>query len=229
MQTKPRTWRYALSSQIMLAILTVFMFAAAALIVATPALVGGPASGFDYTIPIFAGVIACFGVFAFFGLLAVVRTRVSLDATTLSATVPGDHVAFLIPTFRAVRLPIAEIRSVERREEIFKQFWTTNLRDSLSVVTKAGERIGLVSATVGTIQFPLDEMADAIARAAGVEVTDDGTVRTKAPGLYGEASSSWTETPLDEKSANAARDRVLLGMQIAAGLILLGVVLRACT
>jgi hypothetical protein len=143
--------------------------------------------------------------------------------------VPDGHNALLVPRFRTLRLPLGEIRSVERREEISKSLGLSTLRESLSIVTATGERIGLFSNTNGAISaLPLDAIAGAIASAAGIAVTDDGTVMAKAQGLYGAASSSWSERPLDAGSAIKARQVAVRTLQILVGLMTLGFVLRAC-
>ncbi len=58
---------------------------------------------------------------------------------------------------------------------------------------------------------------------------DVGTVWTKAPGLYGEASSSWSEQRLDDTSAFKVRRVAVRTVQLAGALIFLVVVVRACS
>jgi hypothetical protein len=104
------------------------------------------------------------------------------------------------------------------------------MRDALSIVTTGGERIGLFSNTFGSSDtLPLDDVAEALAAAADVPITDDGTVLGHGSGLYGAASSTWSETSLDAASARRARNSVVLTVQITTGLLLLGVLLRACS
>jgi hypothetical protein len=181
-------------------------------------------------IAIFGGVVVTgFGVFATFALVAISRTRLTLQAALLDATVVEGHNILLVPSFRSFRLPLSDIRSVERRSEIFRTFGVTTTRDAVSIVTTGGERIGLFSNTLGSVDtLPIDEVANAIAEAAGVSVTDDGTVRTKGSGLYGAASSYWTEQPLDAATASKARRNAIVAAQIGTALLLLTFVLRAC-
>jgi hypothetical protein len=174
-------------------------------------------------------VMMGFALFASFGLIAVVRIRLTLDSGMLDATVVDGHNWLLVPHFRSVRLKLTDVRSVERRCEIFRQLGLNSMRDALSVVTAGGERIGLFSNTLGSSEtLPLDEVAEAIAAAAGVPVTDDGTVRARGPGLYGAASSTWTEQPLDTASASKARRAVIVAAQISGTVLLLIFALRAC-
>jgi hypothetical protein len=231
MQTNARTWGYGLGNQILLGVLAAFMAGVAVFLIFLPGMAGAPGdAGINWMIYATAAVMFGFALFVSFALVSLVRTRIRLDASFLDATVPGPHNRLLVPSFRTIHLPVAEIRSVERRQEVTRGLISSTLRESLSVVTAAGERVGLFSNTLGpSMQLPLGEIAGAIAGAAGVGVTDDGTVLTKAPALYGQASSDWTERPLDAASANKARRRALLTLQVCGALVLLTIALRACT
>jgi hypothetical protein len=229
MHSENRTWRYGLAARIVLGAVAVFMFGVAAFLISIPLTFGAGDQTGDWIIGVTALVTVGFALFVTFGLVAVLRTRISLDGASLDAMLPNGHNLLLVPRFRTIRLPVTEIRSVERREEISKSFGLSTLRESLSVVTTEGERIGLFSNTNGAlITLPLGVIADAIASAAGISVTDDGTVMTKAQGLYGAASSTWTERPLDPASAVKARQVAMRTLQILVGLMTLGFVLRAC-
>ena len=206
------------------------MFGVAALLFAIPGMSGQRDGSGDWIVYSCAVIVVGFAVFVTFGFVAVVRTRIALTATVLEGTVPDGHNLLLVPAFRTLRVPIAQIRVVERRREIVRVLGLSNLRESLSIVTGDGTRIGLFSNTSGpSSQLPLGEIADAIAAAAGVEVTDGGTVRTKAPGLYGTASSIWNEPKLDDAAAAAATKTALRSIQLASILVLLVIALRACT
>ena len=234
MQMDSRTWGYGVGARIVLGFLAAFMFGVAALLFSVPALAGETdhsGDGFVYGTGV---IMAGFGLFLTFGLIAIARTRIALEdgiaGTLLDATVPNGHSWLLVPRLRTIRLPVAEIRSVERRQEVTRSFGLSSLRDALSVVTATGERIGLFStASTALIRLPLDEIAGAIAAAAGVAVADDGTVLTKASGLYGEASSSWTERPLDAPAAGKARRAAYLTLQIIVALMSITFIVRACS
>jgi hypothetical protein len=147
----------------------------------------------------------------------------------LDATIPTGHDRLLVPHFRTIRVPVGAIRSVERRREIVRLLGFSSIEDALSVVTAGGERIGLFSSSeMAAVHLPVDEVAGAIAVAAGIVVTDGGTVLTRSDDLYGAASSSWTETPLDAVAARKARLAALRTFQIMFGLMTLTFVLRAC-
>ncbi|HEY3674569.1 MAG TPA: hypothetical protein VGK84_01125 [Candidatus Tumulicola sp.] len=204
------------------------MFGFAGMLLWLPFTLGGDRSG-DWVVDGTAVIMIGFGVFATFGLIAALKTPVTLSATTFEAMVVAGHDALLIPHFRRVRLPLSDVAAVERRCEIFRTLGFYSMREALSVMTKEGERIGVCSDTMGSAStLPLDQMADAIAVAAGIDVTDDGTVRTGASGLYGAASSTWTEAPLDAVRASKARRAAIITVQMCAAVLLLTLALRAC-
>lgn len=222
-----RTWRFDLTTRIALVFLAAFMFAMAAILFSLPFVYGGGRSG-DWTIALTGIVMTGFAIFATFGSIAATRTRVTLGATTLEATVVAGHNWCLAPQFREILLPLSEIHSVERRCEIFRTLGFLTMREALSVVTTRGQRVGLFSDTLGNAgTLPLDEVANAIAAAAGTPVRDDGTVRTKGSGLYGAASSSWGERPLDEVRARKGRRAAIATAQICSAILLLTLLLRA--
>jgi hypothetical protein len=234
MHSEDRTWTYGPASRIAVAFFVVLIFGVAALFFALPVILGGVDRSGLWFVEGTGVVIAGFGVFMAFGLIVFVRTRLSLvtglGGMSLEATVPDGHNRLLVPRFRTIRLPVREIGSVERRVEVFRTFGLTSMRESLSIVTAGGERIGLFSNANGSLnRLPLGEIAATIAAAAGVAVTDDGTVLTKARGLYGEASSTWNERPLDAASATKARRAAMRTLQILVALMTLGFILRACT
>jgi hypothetical protein len=215
----PRTWRVALVTRIAFGFLAAFLLGIAGLMFALPIMYGGKDDLADALI-IASGLVQLgFGVFATFALAAVVQTHVTLDEKTLEATVIEGHNWFLVPRFRSFRLSLRAVRSVERRSEIKRMLGMSTVREALSIVTTGGTRIGLFSDTLGS--------ADTLPTAAGIAVTDDGTVLTKGSGLYGAASSSWTERPLDAATASKARRAAIVTAQICSALILLTFVIRA--
>jgi hypothetical protein len=221
-----RTWRFSLSTRIALGVLAFFMFGFAAVLFGLPFSVGGDRSG-DWVVIATGVVITWFGLFAVFALIAALKTRVMLNGPTFEATIVSGHDVFLIPRFRTVRLSVSDIRAVERRREIFRTLGFYSMRDALSIVTTEGERIGLCSDTIGTAStLPIDDVAHAIATAAETTVTDDGTVRTGGSGLYGAASSSWVEHPLDHARASKMQRVAVLTMQVCTVLLLLTLLLR---
>jgi hypothetical protein len=230
MQSVTRTWTYGLGVRIFIGCVVAIMFAFAAFLISIPFLVPGNLTGVAWLLDVCGLAVAGFGCFMLFGLIAFSRTQISLSATGLDATVTTGHTRLLVPRFRTIVLPVAEIRSVERRDEITRMLGLSTQRESLSIVTAAGERIGLFSNTTMAVnKLPLAEIASAIAAAAEVPVTDDGTVLVRGAGLYGDASSSWTETPLDPARAAKAKNTAALTLQILVGAMLLIAVLRACT
>jgi hypothetical protein len=229
--TTDRSWGYGAVTLVVIGAAALFIFATATLFFAIGVIVPGGAgdAGTMWFLRACGAFIAGMGVFMCFGLVAMARTRIRLTGTLLDATVPDHHNVFLVPHFRTIRLDVRTLRSVERREEIVRWAGFPTMRGSLSVVTADGERIGLITAPYGTgATLPLDDIGAGIAAAAGTAVTDDGTVMSKAPGLYGAASSSWTETPLDPARAAKAKRGVVMTMQIVFMLFMLTTLLRTC-
>ncbi len=230
MQTEARTWRYDRFTCVLIAVAAAFLAGIALLIIALPWVLAGDGDpGPGWTLDLCGSAIFGIASFMLFGVIAMLRTRIRLAGTVLDATVADGHNALLVPHFRTIALDVATLRSVEKRQEIVRSFWLSNLRESISIVTASGERIGLVSATYGvSVQFPVEDAAAAIAAAAHLPLTDDGTVRSTASGLYGAASSAWTERPMDPEAASKARRTALLTTQIIFGLFVLTTLLRAC-
>ncbi len=227
--SQERTWRYGIASRIISGVVAAFLFSIAAFFFSFQFFVSNADRGGVWVFDIVGVILMALALFMGFALLAVVLTEIRLTGTTLVATVPFGHNRLLVPHFRTVTLQLASIRSVERRVEVYRTLGLSNMRESLSVVTASGERVGLFSNTKGsTSQLPLADIADGIACAVGITVTDDGTVRVKAPALYGAASSSWSERSLDASSASKATQAATLTVQILAALMLLGIGLRAC-
>lgn len=232
-QSVNRTWRYGLTARVVVGVLVAIIFGLAAFIGSFVFAAGSDAVA-AWILAVTAVVTVAFGLFMTFGLIAYVRTRISLatDAggTFLEGVVVAGHSRLLVPRFRAIQLPAGEIRAVERRSEIVRLLGFSTPEEALSIVTAGGERIGLFSTSeMSSIQLPLDEIAAAIAAAAGIAVIDAGTVvTTTSDDLYGAASSSWTESPLDAAGARKARTAALRTFQIIFGLMALTFILRAC-
>jgi hypothetical protein len=229
MMRNASAWRVNLGTRVIIAVLAALMYGFAILVFCIPLLAEVHDHSGDWITDLLGIALLGFAFFATFALVAVVRTRVGIDAAGLEATVIAGHGWLLVPRFRHVRVPLAEIHSVERRQELFRTLGFPTMREALSVVTAGGEQIGLFSDTLGSAStLPLDEIASAIAVAAGVPVTDDGIVRTRGSGLYGAASSSWTERPLDAESATKAQRAVVRTLQISTIVLASVFLLRAC-
>ena len=204
------------------------MFGVAGLLFSVPFLFASTDAGIIAMDGAIVLVMAGFGVYLTFWLIGAARTRISITGTALAATVPHGRSWLWGPRFRTIALPLGKIRSVERRQEIVQRLGLTKLRESLSVVTSTGERIGLFANGGGAASLPIDEIAAAIASAAGIAVTHDAPVLSGATDLYGEASSSWTEPPLDAASATKARRAAAITGSVVLALVFLTVMLRGC-
>ncbi len=225
-----RVWRYNLAARIFVGLLAGGAIALGLALLWLPFRLDAQT---DQLVAIYgpaALVVLTFGAFMAFGAVALARTRLTLGATSLRGVVPVENGWSFAPSFRTVDVPVSEIRAVDRRVEIVRTLGLSMARQSLSIVTASGERIGLfTNPDTAVVRLPLGEIAGAIAAAAGIAVTDRGTVISKAPGLFGSASSSWTETPLDAPRAARARRGALITLQVIFGLMALTWILRACS
>ena len=225
-----KTWRYGIGARLGFAAIVVLILGLAAFFFAAPFVLGPNAAGLIVFFFVLGVPMAALGLFMAVGFIAVVRALISLDGSTLDAELIAPPKRPFVPSFRSLHLPVNQIRSVEKREEIVRKYGFTTVRNSLSLVTTNGERIGLFSNNVGSIgQMPLDEIAGAIASAAGIPVTDRGSVLTTTAGLYGEAEATWNEPPLDPAAATKARRTAARTMQILVSVVLLLSLLRTCS
>lgn len=228
--TTARVWRFGTATRVIIGVGAGFMYGFTVLLFCLPLITGVSDPVGNWLVAATGLILLCFAVFMTFGYVAVSRTRIALTGTELDATVPSHHSRLLVPHFRTVALPLSEIHSVERRQEAFRSLGLVNMRDSLSIVTTGGERIGLFSNTRGpSSTLPLGDIAAAIAAGAGTTVTDAGTVWTKSPGLYGEAASNWTEARLDDPSAAKARRMAARTALVFVILFALVIGIRACS
>jgi hypothetical protein len=225
-----RNWGFGLAPKVILGVGAGFMLGFAVLLFCLP-LIATPVDATSlWIVDATAAILLGFACFFVFGLIALARSHVAIDGSVLRATIPDHHNWLLVPSFRTVAIEVAQIRSVERREEAVRALGFTTMRQSLSIVTANGERIGLFSNTENAVgQMPIDEIAAAIAAGAGIGVADDGLVNSRAAGLYGAASSAWTEKPLDAAGAAKARRAGARTAQVVGALLLLTLLVRACT
>ena len=229
-ETSARVWRYGTANSVLIGGAAGVMAAVGIFILGIPLLLGGG----DVTTASILGLsglgVFAMAVFMAFGFVAMLRTRIRLAGVMLDATVPAGHNALLVPRFRTVHVDdVTTLRAVEKRDEIVRSFGFSVLCESLSIVTAAGDRIGLISDEYGYgMPFPLEAAGAGIAAAAGRDVADAGIVRAKASAeLYGAASSNWTEPRLDAASAAKARHSAVFTARIILVLTMLTIVLRA--
>ncbi|HEX3468396.1 MAG TPA: hypothetical protein VHT05_09990 [Candidatus Elarobacter sp.] len=226
----PRTWRYPLAGRITIAVLAAALIGTGLFIALIPFFAGGGDAVVYAILGTCGAIVVAFGLFLALGFSAFARTVVALDASALRAVVPVERGWLIVPRLRAIDLPPATVRAVERRTEITKFLGLSTVRQALSIVTTGGARIGLLTAAeTSMVRLPLDEIAAAIANAAGITVTDGGTVYSKAIGLYGAAASDWNEPPLDVPAAQKARRGAAITLQIIVALMAVTFIVRACS
>src|SRR5579871_4683972 len=127
MQASTQTWSYPVGARVMFALLAAFILGMAVFVLALPFLF--PSNGIDaatlWVTSVTGFIMLCLGLFLAFGFVAIARTRIAVDGDALVATVTDHHNLFLVPHFREVRIPLAQIRAVERRAEAVKSFGLT--------------------------------------------------------------------------------------------------------
>jgi hypothetical protein len=133
-----------------------------------------------------AAGLAVFGIF-FAALMALVtvhlvhalRARVEIGERAAKVCLPR-HVG-AIPTLRYAKGEIAydQIAAVESRRELYGNVLAPVLVRGARVIGKDGRTLslGYVNETETDATFPVVDMADEIARRAGIAVTDRGNVR----------------------------------------------------
>ncbi len=103
--------------------------------------------------------------------------RLSLDGEGLEYAVPERWMSARPGLrFRRGRIALADIVSVDRRDEVVRFLRLPGTLNALSIVGADGRRLELVRCQPGPQVLPVDEIAGRIADAAGLAVTDLGTV-----------------------------------------------------
>lgn len=129
---------------------------------------------------IFALAFVCVMLLVVFELIRSIRSRVELGESALSFTLPAARAAAMPKLlYRRREIPYSTIEAVETRREIYGGAFAPVLLRGARIITKDGEKVplGYVSeANVDPI-LPFGEIAQEVARRAGVPVTDRGNVR----------------------------------------------------
>lgn len=129
---------------------------------------------------IFAAAFAVVMLLVTFELVYSIRSRVELGEGAVRLILPAARgVAMPKLLYRKREIPYSEIDLVETRREIYGGSLAPVMLRGARVVTKSGEKIplGYVSEANVDPVMPVPEIASEIARRAGLEVIDRGTVR----------------------------------------------------
>ncbi|MEZ5774097.1 MAG: hypothetical protein R3D33_05150 [Hyphomicrobiaceae bacterium] len=144
--------------------------------------------------------IAIYGVCLLLLIAHVVytyRKRVDLGETAVGLCVPVWRGSTPTLSYVKRKIPYDQVAAVETRGEIYKAAGVPTLLKAACVVTKDGERIhlGYQHETSEDSSFKVGEIAEEIARRAGVPVSDKGIVRV---GSHAVAAMHGTTPPWDK-------------------------------
>lgn len=115
-----------------------------------------------------------------FELMHSIRARVEFDEGAVRLTLPAARGVSMPKLFyRKKEIPYSEIELVETRREVYGGTLAPVMLRGARIVTKTGDKVplGYVSEANVDPVLPVPEIASEIARRAGTEVMDRGTVR----------------------------------------------------
>lgn len=135
-----------------------------------------------------------------------------------------------LPPLRTDFIPYADIEAVERTDAVYRTLGMTSLQTVWSILTRDGRRVELGRTSpqaAANVDYP--GAATAIARRAGLEITDRGAYR-----MGGIVGSVRRDAPLDaqpmsEDQRARSYGKAATAMQIALAFVLLAMAARACT
>lgn len=129
-------------------------------------------------------IVLAIGFTAIMGLILVellhsIRTRVELGEKAVRLTLPTGRGPTPKLMYRTHEVPYADIAAIETRRELYGGALAPVLLKGSRLMLKDGTAIplGYVSEANVDPAFPFNEIAERIAARAGLNVTDQGTVR----------------------------------------------------
>jgi hypothetical protein len=162
-------------------------------------------------------------------LIHAVRTRVTLTAEGIKATVPavGARGPFFMWNYITRNIALSDVAGIDTRNEIYGRKLAPVLLTSTRIATKSGEPLvlGYANANDTYPQFPFTEIGAEIANRAGVVVTDHGTVQRswrQRVGLTNGTNDAARLAPEEVSVINAAHTRNVRLMIGALALLVLG-------
>lgn len=178
---------------------------------------------------IFAAAFAFIMLLVLFELIRSVRGRVAIGESAVRLTLPSSR-GIAMPKFfyRTREIPYSEIQAVETRREVYGGIIAPVMLRGARIVTKAGDKIplGYVSEANVDPVFPVPEIASEIARRAGLEVIDQGTVRRqvhkKLRGIRAADDAASPITDADIAVLNRRHNNVMMALCGALFLLVAG-------
>lgn len=182
---------------------------------------------------IFAAAFAAVMLLVTFELIHSIRSRVEIGESAVRLTLPAAR-GIAMPKFfyRKHEVPYSEIEVVETRREVYGGTVAPVMLRGARIVTKTGDKIplGYVSEANVDPMLPVPEIASEIARRAGLEVVDRGTVRRqvhkKLRGIKADDATAKPITDADIAALNSRHNTVMLALcslmflLVAGGLML---------
>lgn len=182
---------------------------------------------------IFAAAFAFIMLLVTFELIHSIRSRVEFGDSAVRLILPAAR-GIAMPKFfyRKQEIPYSEIDLVEMRREVYGGILAPVMLRGARVVTKAGDKVplGYVSEANVDPMLPVPEIASEIARRAGLQVIDRGTVRRevhkKLRGIKATDDAAAAIADADIAALNRRHNNVVLAicgalfLLVSAGLML---------
>lgn len=127
---------------------------------------------------VFIVMALCLG-FILVNLISAYRTRLELGEQAVHLTMPAWRGPTPGLVYKQLDIPYGDIAKIEHRHEIYKEVLVPQLMHTAAIVTKDGtrHRIGYTQDTSEDQVIPVGEMAEAVARRAGVPLVEKASVR----------------------------------------------------
>lgn len=178
---------------------------------------------------IFAAAFTAVMLLVFFELLRSIRARVVIGESAVQLTLPaGRGIAMPKLFYKTHTIPYSDIEAVETRRELYGGIIAPVMLRGARIVTKGGQKIplGYVSEANTDPALPVPEIAAEIARRAGLEVIDHGTVRRqvhkKIRGIRANDGDTAPVTEADIAALNRRHNKVMLAVCGALFVIVAG-------
>jgi ornithine cyclodeaminase/alanine dehydrogenase-like protein (mu-crystallin family) len=163
-------------------------------------------------------------------LVHAVRTRITLDADGIAATVPkvGARGPFFLLGYDTRSMPYSDVAGIDQRNEVYGGSLLPVLLTSTQVVSKSGPPLvlGYTNASDSDPQFPFPEIGREIAARTGTQLTDHGTVhRSLRNRIAGIMSAIDQDVPLPQTeidAINAAHRRNIRGLVAVLAVLVIG-------
>jgi hypothetical protein len=153
-------------------------------------------------------------------LVHAIRNRVVLSADKITFTVPSVSGAIAGTRMFSKSVPLADIRAIETREEIYGNALAPMRLMATRVVTREGEAVvlGFTNPENPDQTFPYPKIADDIAQRTGLQVAHHGAVRRNAVNrLLGTTGRNPTDDKVTQEELEGVKVRHGRAMRVIIG------------